>query len=745
MALCIVACLLACLLFAAGAQAFAPPKAGDPDGGDVDGASTKYFTVSEVLGSSGQIASVLDDGLGRVRCTEVDDISQLESPANGTIVRQLAPLATPEDIPTKKKTGIPTGKDVLAWASKKVGIPVKQLKYAKGAILGTSETSNGQELRHFKMQQFGKVGKKNMLLETSAIHVHIKNGKTAYLITGGYVPDLVARLPARAADADATTIDPARAVAAAAVVALDAAPDAPEEEVAALKAMADDLAEAAAVAVTAAAADDAGAGTVGASSRQAQAPLLRGKAPAGMVRGLSQVITCLGDGSCVPAYKQVFFIRRRRRGAPSASELHVYVDALDGSRLYYADRLRTRRAPGSGAAGAARRLAASSPYDPVTGSGRGLYTGNVSLNLGFYNQPSGAPDGGPYIMRDYVNAHSTVDGNNKDPSFQAAWAEFVSQSADGWGDGKLPSTNRATAAVDVHYAGAMTLEYYKTVHGRDSLDGKGMTIYSVVHAEEDYDNAYYAGADWAAFGDGSRGTVNETCTSFWPLVTLPIAAHEWTHGVTQYTSNLIYVYSWGGLNEALSDVMSSCVSDWAHRVKGHPTPNSWLMGPELFPSPPKEGCNMTFLRNMRSPTEDNSRSFACWDPAIDMQTTKEVDGTMYSCTVNVHHSSGIMNRAFYLMAEGFNASGCPSNASSIGFEASCSIVYRAMSQYMTPITDYFGARVATAQAAKDLFGEGSKEEAAVGAAWDVVGVPTDADGNHPKCQPKFATSDGVCA
>ena len=68
------------------------------------------------------------------------------------------------------------------------------------------------------------------------------------------------------------------------------------------------------------------------------------------------------------------------------------------------------------------------------------------------------------------------------------------------------------------------------------------------------------------YGDGSRDPklMTTSCSGFPPMVTLDIAAHELSHGVTEYTSGLIYQHSYGGINEALSDIMAQCVLDYAH-------------------------------------------------------------------------------------------------------------------------------------------------------------------------------------
>lgn len=58
----------------------------------------------------------------------------------------------------------------------------------------------------------------------------------------------------------------------------------------------------------------------------------------------------------------------------------------------------------------------------------------------------------------------------------------------------------------------------------------------------------------------------------------------------------------------------------------------------------------------------------------------------------------------------------------IGRDAAQQIWYRALTTYFTSSTNYAAARVATLQAAEDLYGNGSANYNAVAAAWDAVSV-----------------------
>jgi Zn-dependent metalloprotease len=115
---------------------------------------------------------------------------------------------------------------------------------------------------------------------------------------------------------------------------------------------------------------------------------------------------------------------------------------------------------------------------------------------------------------------------------------------------------------------------------------------------------------------------------------LDVFAHEFTHLVTEKTSNLIYQGWSGALNEAFSDIMAVSVDslDWTlgeDRTNGAGTIRD-------VSNPPSQNCSLSDL---------NPSSFPC--PA-------HFDNRKYSTDDNggVHTNSNIINKAFYLMANG---------------------------------------------------------------------------------------------
>nr|WP_308210100.1 M4 family metallopeptidase [Actinomadura madurae] len=144
-------------------------------------------------------------------------------------------------------------------------------------------------------------------------------------------------------------------------------------------------------------------------------------------------------------------------------------------------------------------------------------------------------------------------------------------------------------------------------------------------------------------------------------------------------------------------------------------------------------------RRRRLPGRRGGRSARPRPPALRFMDKPSKDGdsadswSSNTKNLDVHYSSGVGNHFFYLLSEGSGAktingvsyNSPTSNGSTvtgIGRDAAVKIWYRALTTYMTSSTDYKGARTATLNAAKDLFGEGSTQHAAVAAAWSAVNV-----------------------
>jgi Zn-dependent metalloprotease len=331
----------------------------------------------------------------------------------------------------------------------------------------------------------------------------------------------------------------------------------------------------------------------------------------------------------------------------------------------------------------------------VTGTARTLYSGSVSLTT---NSVSGG-----YELRDLSRGSMrTIDGSNSRTSGQ-----IYKDSDNVWGNYAV--SDKATAAADAQYGAAMTWDYYKNVHGRSGIANNGRGSYSRVHYGRRYSNAYWSNACFCmTYGDGDGVNVG-------PLVSLDITGHEMSHGVNANSANLIYSGESGGLNEANSDILGTMVEFHANNAQDTP---DYMIGEEIVVGNVPGSADQRALRYMFDPIKDG-RSPDCYAGDIG--------------TLDVHYSSGVANRFFYLLAEGSAAktfSGVKhyaptcngASVTGIGRAKAAKVWYRALTVYFTSNTDYAAARVATIQAAKDLYGATSVEANAVAAAWSAVEV-----------------------
>lgn len=382
----------------------------------------------------------------------------------------------------------------------------------------------------------------------------------------------------------------------------------------------------------------------------------------------------------------------------SPTEMHYIVDAANGRILAQYDGVQTarRRRPGPNGGGGT----CTSP-SPATGTGNALYLGSVTLAT------SSCTNGG-YAMIDSTRGNSGGYNRTTDMGNLTSGSGTLFTDADNvWGNGL--NSNRQSAGVDAHYGITMTWDYYLNKHGRSGIDGAGTGALSRVHYGNNYGNANWSDSCYCmTFGDGDGSVLG-------PLVSLDVAGHEMSHGVTSHTAGLIYDGESGGLNEGTSDIFGTLVEFYANNASD---PGDYLIGEKVF-------LNGDILRYMFKPSLDGI-SPDCWYDGIG--------------GLDVHYNSGIANHFFYLLAAGAvvpsgYGAGSPANLDpsdlvcngntaivGIGNDKAGAIWYRALSVYMTDSTDYHGARDATLDAATDLYGAGSTEANAVAAAWDAVDV-----------------------
>jgi Zn-dependent metalloprotease len=163
---------------------------------------------------------------------------------------------------------------------------------------------------------------------------------------------------------------------------------------------------------------------------------------------------------------------------------------------------------------------------------------------------------------------------------------------------------------DAHYFGGVIYNMYNAYIGKPPLT---FQLQMRVHYSNNYENAFWNGSAMT-FGDGA--------STFYPLVSLDVSSHEVSHGFTEQNSNLTYSGMSGGINEAYSDMAGEAAE---YYMKGT---NDWKVGADIF-----KGTGA--LRYMNNPPQDGR--------SID-------NAANFTSSMDVHYSSGVYNKAFYLLA-----------------------------------------------------------------------------------------------
>lgn len=271
-------------------------------------------------------------------------------------------------------------------------------------------------------------------------------------------------------------------------------------------------------------------------------------------------------------------------------------------------------------------------------------------------------------------------------------------------EGERSKDDIANAA---HDGAGKVYDYYMNTFKRDAIDDQGSTMVSTVHygssAQDAQNAAWISQRQQMIYGDG--GTI------FKPLALgLDVVGHEFTHGVTDSTSQLIYQGQSGALNESYSDVFGAMI-DRAN----------WTIGETVIKSPPYP---VPYLRNMEDPSAGGrynpSDPLRSMGQPSHMREYANLPFSRQSDNGGVHVNSGIPNRVAYLIG------------TAIGKEKLEQIYYRTLTQYLTPDSDFAAAARASIQAATELYG--ATEANAVRNAWTQVGLNLSGTNNPPSAQ-----------
>lgn len=306
----------------------------------------------------------------------------------------------------------------------------------------------------------------------------------------------------------------------------------------------------------------------------------------------SELVIINKDGKAMLAYKVSYFADH----ADTPSRPFALVDAHSGEIIESHNALTTKKGGGKPGGGG---TVTTTPF-LATGPGGNTKTGQYQYGSDFAAMKVGEANGTCYMENDNVR---TIDMNNRTRG--GSVHSFTCP------ENTFKSINGSYAPLnDAHAFGNAIFDMYSDWYNTAPLSFK---LEMRVHYGRSYENAFWDGRAMS-FGDGG--------STFFPLVSLDVSAHEVSHGVTEQNSGLQYSSQSGGMNEAFSDMAGEAAESY---MLGS---NDWKVGEQIFKG---NGA----LRYMDNPTLDG-RSI---DHASD-----------FTSSMDVHYSSGVYNKAFYLLA-----------------------------------------------------------------------------------------------
>lgn len=236
------------------------------------------------------------------------------------------------------------------------------------------------------------------------------------------------------------------------------------------------------------------------------------------------------------------------------------------------------------------------------------------------------------------------------------------------------------ASVEAHVNAGKVYEFFLAL-GRDSIDGAGGDIKSVVHSPA----AGECNASW----DGKQMSYGDCFVkNVLPFESeLDVVGHELTHGVTEKTGNLIYLAQPGAMNEAYSDYFGNAI-DVDYSGTSMDSPEAGYIGEDLCgePKPKRFPCPIRDLNDGRTT-----------DDYIFFPAETDLGG--------VHENSTIYGGAMWNIRE--SLTGPKADA----------YVYKALAEYTTPLDSFLDGRNSIIQAAQAA-GATPDELLAIAAAFD---------------------------
>lgn len=352
------------------------------------------------------------------------------------------------------------------------------------------------------------------------------------------------------------------------------------------------------------------------------------------------------------------------------SRQEIYVDASSGNVVFVNNLIHTAN---------------------TTGTAQTAYSGTQTIKVDSVVSNS-------FLLRQTINGNGVNTYNLLRGTSYANSLDFT-DADNNWNN---VNALRDQYATDAHWGAESTHEYFLVKFGRNSINNNGFALNSYLHYSVNYNNAFW---------DGQRMTYGDGSGTSTPLVSLDIASHEITHGLTTFTANLIYANESGALNESFSDIFGAAVEFFAR-----PNRANWLLGEDIGRA----------IRSLSNPggtgfNDPDTYGGPNWIQTIGCIPTANND----QC--GVHSNSGVQNKWFYLLTvggSGTNTAPTPQSYSvaGLGIDTAAAIAFRNLTVYLTQSSNFADARFYSIQSAIDLYGACSPQHISVVNAWHAVGV-----------------------
>ena len=202
-------------------------------------------------------------------------------------------------------------------------------------------------------------------------------------------------------------------------------------------------------------------------------------------------------------------------------------------------------------------------------------------------------------------------------------------------------------------------------------------------------------------GKGSKG----------PYATIDVMAHEFTHGVVEYTANFSDHGESPSINEGFADIFGAMVENYI--LAGSQV---YIIGDQIITN----GLRKISDPNNSPDPQPDTYLGNYWKDVVNCNPSTNNE----SCYR--HINSGVLSYWFYLLAEGGNGvndNGLSYNITGIGKTDATLIAFNALKSYLTSTTQYSDVKNATIWTAFEWFGPCSPEVEQTIKAWDAVGVP----------------------